>query len=367
MKIVYLSKSKIPSRTANSIHVMKICQAFAKNNHTVTLMTPNYPDIEPGIINSYDFYGVEQCFSLSKLPKPKNWIKGLIKYHAVTKFLIKNQKPTVVYARCNGRNLFNLAGLDVPLIFEAHQFHKDNGISKLLKNRHLKRLVVISDALRQEYQKHYQISDNLIKVVHDAADDPDQMAPISLNSSNQLKVGYVGHLYPGKGMEIISQLASLCDWADFHIVGGFEKDISFWKNKLQENKNVYFHGFLPPSQAMQYSQACDVLIAPYKRNVIVGPNTDIGKWMSPLKIFEYMAIGKPILASNLPVIREVLTHQVDAWLCSPENISEWVAGLTALRDDHTTRLSLSSNARKLFKNQYTWQSRAERVISNLSF
>jgi hypothetical protein len=69
MRLVYLSNSKIPSREANSIHVMKMCQAFSHLGHEVTLLAPDVVDgLEPGVSDLYAFYGVDPCFGLRKLP-----------------------------------------------------------------------------------------------------------------------------------------------------------------------------------------------------------------------------------------------------------------------------------------------------------
>ena len=67
MKILYISKSIIPSRTANSINVIKMCQAFADNGHEVILIAPNIKNkYEKGIENIYEFYGVRENFYIKK-------------------------------------------------------------------------------------------------------------------------------------------------------------------------------------------------------------------------------------------------------------------------------------------------------------
>lgn len=369
MKILYLSNSIIPSRTANSIHVMKICQAFAQNGHEVVLMTPNYSSrVEPEVKNCYEFYGVDACFKIKKIPRRYYKLNKLINYYSnLVNILVKRQKPDLVYARCHGLELYDFSALGLPIVFEAHRLYKDNfQLARLLLSKHLKRLVVISHILQKDYQGLYSIPDSLIKVVHDAADEPREDKQLKLASSQRLQVGYVGHLYPGKGMEIISELVKLCGWADFHIVGGLAEDIDYWKNKLQGNSNVYFSGFLPPSETTRYRQACDILLAPYQRQVIVGGNIDVGRWMSPLKIFEYMAAGKAIIASDLLVLREVLTHRTTAWLCPPEEIKSWIAALTYLHENPEYRNYLGSKAREVFKKHHTWQVRAAKVLESLN-
>lgn len=87
---------------------------------------------------------------------------------------------------------------------------------------------------------------------------------------------------------------------------------------------------------------------------------------SPLKIFEYMAAAKAMMVSDLPVLREVLTHQETAWLCGPDNVNSWIAGLTRLSQDSALRESLGAKAREAFETKYTWRARASRVIENLA-
>ena len=68
MKILYISKSIIPSRSANSIHVMKMCQALADNGHEVTLLAPDLKyQYEKNINDIYNYYGVRKNFLIKKI------------------------------------------------------------------------------------------------------------------------------------------------------------------------------------------------------------------------------------------------------------------------------------------------------------
>ena len=79
MKILYLSKSIIPSRTANSINVMKMSQAFADNGHEVVLLAPNLKNkYEKDVTDIYEYYGVKKNFKIKKtLASRYNW-RGLL-------------------------------------------------------------------------------------------------------------------------------------------------------------------------------------------------------------------------------------------------------------------------------------------------
>lgn len=369
MKIVYLSNSLIPSRTANSIHVMKMCQAFSQNDNQVVLFAPDDPNCDQEIQDIYSFYGVANSFEIKKLPW-LNWRKkGIYLYGLHSAWEAKKIKPDLTYGRCLQACFFaSLLGL--PVIYEAHTLPIN--VSKVtalmferLKNSYnLKKIVVISQALANDFQKYYQIPSELITVAHDGADEAEISEPVSL--TGEFKIGYVGHLYPGKGMEIIAQLVKACPWAYFHIIGGRETDINYWQNQLNQFNNIQFHGFIPHSQTSAYRQASDVLIAPYQSEVSSSGGGNIAQWMSPLKIFEYMAAAKPIIASNLPVLQEVLTDQKTALLCDPEDIQAWIANLTSLRLDSHLRHTLGTNANLEFKSLYTWKSRAALVLPEIN-
>ncbi len=84
--------------------------------------------------------------------------------------------------------------------------------------------------------------------------------------------------------------------------------------------------------------------------------------MSPLKMFEYMAAGKPILASDLPILREVLRHEHNCLLCDPSNIDTWVASLKRLLAEQALARTLAETARRDFLKNYTWSARAQTVL-----
>ena len=111
---------------------------------------------------------------------------------------------------------------------------------------------------------------------------------------------------------------------------------------------------------------CDVLIAPYASQVSHAGGGDIGRWMSPLKLFEYMAAERPIVTSNLPVLAEVVQDDHTALMCEPGNVETWVDALNRLANDHALRRRLGSAGRDLLEAKYTWAQRAETVLAEVS-
>lgn len=376
MNISYLCGSIIPSRAANSVHVMKMCQALARDGHSVTLLAPTKRgEYESDVDDVFDFYDVERIFEVRKLPCPR--VKGRsIIYAVATAWTVQNIRPDLVFGRyVHGCAL--AAWMGYPTIFECHQPIWEIGrihqafFELLRRGTEFQKFVVISEALKEIYLEKKDMSPSQIIVAHDAADDPGSIGnPAELSGAREkaLQVGYVGNLYSGKGMSVIAEVAPRMPDLDFHVVGGAEDDIAEWKQRVT-TKNVIFHGFVNQSEVPRYMEALDVCLLPNQRTVSVfgSGDADIGRYTSPLKMFEYMSHGKPIIASDLPVLREVLTDGKNAVLCGPEDAAEWVRALRQLNNDTSKRRRLGEQARRDFEAEYTWSARAERILESVAF
>lgn len=369
MKILYISNSVIPSRTANSIHVMKMCQAFADNGNEVVLLAPDrYKEYESGLEDVYKYYDVKKNFKIKKLWCPN--IKGRSFFYVIAIFLylLTNKKFDLVYGRflhgCYAATL-----LKNKVIFESHAPIYENKnyelkiFEKLIKSKYFKKLVVISQALKDMYLENAYLNDDKIQVAHDGADkviDFETKAEL-LGDRNSFKVGYVGHLYKGKGIEIIASIADkVSEDIEFHIIGGLEKDIKHWKDSIK-SKNVYFYGFVSQRKVGNYINALDICLLPNQKVVFAhgakDNGTNISDFTSPLKMFEYMAHKKAIVCSDLPVLREVLNEK-NAILVQHNSFNEWIDAINMLKDEKL-RESIAQKAYDDFISEYSWKQRAK--------
>lgn len=126
--------------------------------------------------------------------------------------------------------------------------------------------------------------------------------------------------------------------------------------------NVNLTGAMPHAAAMRQMAGFDVALLPNRARVLVsGGTVDIGRWTSPLKLFEYMAAGRPIVASRLPVLEEVLADGRNALLADPTAPDAWAAQIRRLIDDPALAQRLATAAHKDFVQHYSWTARAVRM------
>ncbi len=374
MKIVYCSDALIPDTPANTVHIMRMCNAFANQGHQVVLCAHAEESDLKDIEDVYGFYGVENNFDIVKFRCPEISGGALI-YALKVKRLIKKFEPDIVYGRSLYCAYFASMIKNAKVILELHK-----GIEKASKEAlffrriiacsAVKGLVVISESLKEYYVKEWKIEPEIIKVAHDAAVEPKRTREIEFCNIGdyELNAGYIGHLYQGRGIDVILEVAKLCPTVYFTIVGGNTKDVSYWRKRCREcgSTNVQFKGYVSPSEVANYGMKFDVLLAPYQEKVFCGTEArskqETSKWMSPLKVFEYMSYGKPIVCSDLPALRAILKDKETAIFCPCDVPEKWAEAIEWIMNNRELAIKIGQNAYQEFQNNYTWDQRAKKVL-----
>jgi glycosyltransferase involved in cell wall biosynthesis len=369
MRLAYLHSGSIPSVYANGVHVMRMCDAFTEAGHEVTLYAL------PGSVHAddvYDYYGVRHRFPIYTISAPTRIVLLGMGIRALrVRADVRRSRPDLAY----GRDLYSLAAVSdlCPLVYETHMLWDNRAWRwlerRLFRARTLQRVVTVSAILADDYRRAFPELNSLdLLVAPDGADPPKPAGPtVRLpGRAEALKIGYVGHLYPGRGIDVILDLAGRLPGLDFHLVGGTTEDRSHWQSRSRL-PNVYFHGHQPPATLGSYYRSFEIVLAPYQTKVgCAGGIGDISRWTSPMKLFEYMSQRRAIIASDLPVLREVLTDRVNCLLCPPADLTAWAAAIIELAADQELRRSLGTEAQHQLLTRYTWRQRVDRVLPLLS-
>jgi len=212
------------------------------------------------------------------------------------------------------------------------------------------KVVVISDALKRDLEKklRYFLS-NSVLVLRDAGflcSKPEKIEKIK-------RFGYVGSGNLGKGVERILILAQRLPEYHFLLFGDIVvHDVP---------ANVTLKGFVDPLDIDLAYNSFDVALAPYSSKVSYhGSKRDIGRYMSPLKVFESWGQGVPIVISSLPALMEFATEDTVIF-ADPDDDESWFQVLSSLDVDHLN--DISKNAFECLKESYTWSKRAETIYN----
>ncbi len=372
MKIACLATSKIPSRTANSIQVMKTCHALQQVNGPVRLWVPKTVPMDWNELSK--FYGLTHRFDVVGL----NVIPILRRYDLTIRSILQARKwgAEIIYTWNLQAAVYALYK-KMPVILELHALPSGTFgprlFRKFLNLGGKKRLLVITDALRSllenEYQtnlqgKWVQIAPNGVDLerYHNLPDAP--AARKMLNISECLTAAYTGHFYSGRGLEILLHLAKKFPQVQFLWVGGNPEDVSLWQNKLKQDglNNVILTGFITQEQLPLYQSAAEILLMPYESAIAGSSGGNSADYCSPMKMFDYMAACRVILTSNLPVIQEVLNN-TNAVICPADDAEAWEIALQNLINNPIERDRLAAQARKDVL-QFSWLGRAEEALED---
>ena len=380
MKIACVSTSQVPSSTANSIQLMKVCHALGAN-HQVCLWIPGQAAAPWEKLA--DHYGLAQPFELRWLPSRPVFKRYDFALRAVQQarawgadLLYTWLLPAAVLALDGGHRA------RLPVLLELHDLPTGVFGPRLFRyftsHPGKKRLLVITHALAgrlglesghdggHRSSLDVQVAPNGVDLDGYAILPDAPEARRQLGLSENLTAVYTGHLYAGRGIDLLAGLAGALPSVNFLWVGGRPEEVATWKEKLAGlgMHNVMLTGFIENRRLPLYQAAGDVLLMPYERAIAGSSGGNSADICSPMKMFDYLACGRAILTSDLPVIHEIL-NEANACFCPPEDLPAWTKALADLLQDTPRRQLLAAQARS-DSARYSWQARARRALEGFS-
>lgn len=372
MRLVYIANLRLPTEKAYGVQIAKMCEAFADIGQEVRLLHPyrKNPNIKQDL---FSYYSIKNNFSNKVVAVKDFYLPGfldkisfVIKNYLSAKALVREalKEGADIYYTRDERTAYILNKKDKNVVFECHRFSNNK---KHLYPR-FKKIVAISQGLKYDLEK-CGVKNSSILVASDGVDlkefnisTPKEEARKSLELPQDKKIiMYTGHLFEWKGADTLLRVAQTTeDNILFVFVGGTDRDVSDFKKRAERLGNVLVLGHKPHKDIPTYLKAADILVLPNSAKEEIS-----SLYTSPLKLFEYMASGRPIVASDLPSIREVLGDQ-NSVLFKPDDPASLADGITKILDSTVFAESL---ARKAFEDVqgYTWQKRAQKIIDFVGF
>lgn len=366
MRTVYVARSIIPSQSANSIHVMKICEAFAELCEEFELIVPENTEHEIQE-DLFDYYGVKYRFPINRIKQKKSW-GGFYRYYFALSviFLIMKKKCDQVITRdpivaflavlLRKKVVLDLHGELAHICGRAYRIIK---LDFFRKSKYLN-IVMITESLAKYYEKKYQLDSSSVTVLPDGC-TLENFIPyydIPLLEGEKLHIAYAGSFGVGRGYEIIQELAKQ-DHENLYTIYGGQKEDALKVTGQTPPDNITFKGFIANRDIPEALCNQDVLLLPYQ-NTLIAKGEDTGKVMSPLKLFEYMASGRVIAASDLDVLKEIL-NDTNCYFAVPDDALSWANIIRHIEENKEEAIAKAKKAKQDVK-QYTWRNRAEKMI-----
>ncbi|MFD2036371.1 glycosyltransferase [Belliella marina] len=374
LKVAYFSGHvRIPSYGASSIHIMKMCSAYSQLGHKVTLFVSNI-ETEYSHEDEYGFYGVEKNFEIRKISLNNNSKIQFFQLSIWSSFKGLTGNYNVIHARNLATAWATAIIFKQPIVYEMHGMPENNAKSiwmfnQLINSKHCLFVIVITNLLKQNLSDFIKHKKEIL-VCPDgfsnfAISDESKLSAFKKSLSERIGTGkialYTGHLYEGRGIELIIELAKSVDEVNFVVVGGRNIDVDKYRTLTFGIQNIHFLGFVPPSEVPYYQICADVLLMPYADKVFVPGGIDSSKYASPLKMFEYMNSGVPIISSKLPILSEILVNNQNCLMVEYSDVQGWINGIKVILSDEELSKRLSQTAKSQVQD-FSWENRAKRII-----
>lgn len=387
MTVLCFADTRFPIERANGAQTMATCCAVAARGHHVTLVVR--PDSSPVARDPFAFYGETPTPNLrvTAVPASGGPRARRVRFLLSALALARADRNAVVYTRDLG-----LAALllQVPVLRRPKVVYESHGVASVVAEempgllgqtdlrvspRKLKRLdrrerrvwthagaiVAITRALAADLEQRYGPRPGVFVVPDGARARPGLTPP---RPEQPPTAGYAGHLYPWKGVDVLVRALALAPSIRGLIVGGHPQETDRDRvvrlvRALGLESRVDFAGLVPPGDVARALGPATMLVLPNTATAISA------RYTSPLKLFEYLMLGRAIVASDSPAIREVLTDGETALLVPPGEPQALADALTRLSRDGALAARLATAATALSAS-YSWEARAARLEGPLA-
>lgn len=386
MKVLYITNARIPTEKAHGWQIVKMCQAFAKAGVDVELLVPRRRNVIKE--DAFDYYGINKNFNIHYLP-----CLDLVKYGRLGFFIqvatftlsaavrMFFKKADAIYYTRDEVFSWVMSIFRNNVYYEMHDYPRSHRWLYAGLFRRVAKIISTNQIKKNRLIKEFKVDEKKVVVQRNGV-DVESFRPFESKQESKRKgtiayeitqynkkyISYIGKYKTfgqSKGVEeLIEAFAQLRQQRDdiFLMLVGINFDEKeevkeiFKKNNLEWNIDYRIQEHNVPHGLMfEYFHSSDVLIMNY-------PNTEhYAQFMSPLKMFEYMASGTPIVSTDLPSVREVLNEN-NSVLVEPGNTEALAQGINKVLRDEPFAKRIAEQAQEDVK-KYDWNKRAQSLLA----
>ena len=379
-EVVLVANARMPSQRAQSMQVAHMAGGFARAGAAATLLHARRhgtPATAAGAV--LDFYAVPAgarpaleavpCVDwIDRTPRRLQFAPARVQELTFARNAakrVRHRHPrALVY--CRELEVARLLAGDRRVFLELHRVPGGRLRRRWLTEAaaRCRGVVAISEGVRADLLA-LGLDPARVRVEHDAV-DLERFAALPARGAARAELGlavegpvavYTGGLLEWKGVDVLVRAAALCPEVSFVIAGGMDADVARIRAAAAGLANVRVDGFQPPARVPLYLAAADLGVVPNRSRPAIS-----ARYTSPLKVFEALAAGLPLVASDLPSLREVLSDGEDAVLAAPDDEAALARAIRRLLGDVGLRSALAARGRARAA-EHSWDARARRLLA----
>ncbi len=359
-KLFYIADFSLPNMSAYTLHVLKMCDAFSEKKLDVNLLI-QFLDKRESLKKLKKNYILKNSYNIKGFFKRKlkrNIFTNIYFSMKIFLFLKNKNSNSLIISRSILPSLL-LALMGRKIILEMHT--QNTGITRLIfvLFRFFKfNNNIIFILIHKNLKKILKLEKFKCLILDDCVDIRDFKKKYRTKNS----CVYAGSFIDGKGVDTIINISKKLPKIKFNLYG----NINTLKNEkilsIKKLRNLKLHNFLEYSKIPEILISNKVLLMPYEKKIGVSiKGLDVSQYISPLKLFDYLASGSVIVASKKKVYAHILKNKMNSFLIDNYDVNTWCKIISKVISNKLDVKRIRKNA-TMTARKYTWLKRADEIL-----
>jgi glycosyltransferase involved in cell wall biosynthesis len=359
-KIVYIADFSLPNMSAYMLHVLKMCDAFSERKLNVKLFVPYKRKLPFSYFKKH--YLLKNKFIIQNFfyhTIKRNLFYNLTYSIKILRFLTKNKYKEIIISRSILPALI-LALMNFKVILEIHT--EIRGFTKIIFEITKK---IISTKNLKFVLIHKKLNEKLFlkKNQFIILDDCVDLRDFKFKTKTKYECVYTGSYVDGKGINTILEIAKLLPTIKFNLYGNIKTLNNDLFMKIKNMNNIILNNYVTYNKIPKILKSNKILLMPYEKQIgVLIKNLDVSDYISPLKLFDYLASGSIILATKKEAYSHVLKNNYNCFLINSYDALVWSEKIESIMSNRKNAKKLKLNAINTAK-KYNWSNRCQKIIN----